>query len=595
MATQELTSYTQECFEKQEEVFGNTNAKGVADAIAGNGNSSLHRLIERQVARMPTRPFLYEGVEETIKDLLALDDEVVIWTQGQESVQLHKVASSGIGKLRRVLPREKRHNLKVFTNPDKVSPLPSLINDFLEKGIKTIIIVDDKAENIVRASKKIEEAARDGYIDRETRIIPVWINQGHFQGQVPQGYTLEEFRKQFMTIEDTREIQTIRAQIEGKIGWLIDFDHTLVDTNAAKKILFEKMADSIMATSPTPTISHEIDREIGLNGNVKGIEELLSGMSGGRVIKIITDQRVIVVKHNPLQPRKIAQEIDGYDKLLNTPLADHLPRPIATLRQAGVIVLPFFEGIQLREGVRQNRLPLDVAQRTLAQLLSIKKEWWTKQPKIQVDEETTSMQRDEWQDTIKKLNASLLSLSQIFNIPVYNLWTSPIVIDGQEYPPLLAAVNKTATALRQPPPYALLSHGDATGANIVVSEEKNEWVLLDAEWAGPTDPAESYVRMIKYLSTTTVSEIYALDAKLQDGKIVIEMRLKFPQSAISLQQYGMTMLPVFARSLSDPYFPERVRDYLTGSYLRELALSLQRGKPELGLLAMIKAGEAQIR
>lgn len=339
-------------------------------------------------------------------------------------------------------------------------------------------------------------------------------------------------------------------------------------------------------------IDSKIANKIGLNGNVEKVTDLLFGMSDARVIKVeTTDKGTFVIKLNPKYPEKVKKEIDGYELFKHTPLEEHIPVPLTFSAEESFMVLPFIEGMQLREGIKHGQVPEDVARKTLAELLSTKKEWWSEQPKMHPNGDLMSMQRKEWADTGQRVHDSLVLLSQRFNIPLRDLWLSRVVHQGYTYPSLRDVAALTAVQLQESPPYAKNAHGDASGANIIVDPEKKKWKLIDAEWAGPTDPAEALVRMTKYVSTTTVQEVERIDANHTNGKIHLDMQVKYPQTADALQSYGTAMSDVFGYALGDPDFTHRFNNYMAGSYLRELALCSKRGNPDLAFFAIVKAGE----
>lgn len=587
MANQETISLAQEVFEEQERRNGHTNSTAIAQHLIPDLLLPAFSQAERAVVRMPTREFLYEGAQETIQHILSSGDHITIWTQGDEQGQLWKVASSGLGKLRRTLPRQERKRFSVFSAQDKIDVLPSLVVQAVERGNDRIIVVDDKAQNIVNAARQIEMMKALHTLPDNFNVQLVWINQGRTRNQVPEGFTLESFKDIFSTIEDIRELQTIST--EGSTQWLIDFDHTLVDTARAKENLFITLAD--IKESAPPVVSHDIDHRLGLKGNILLVYELKGGMSSGKVLHLKTDESDMVVKYNPVYPDKIQREIDGYRSLQGSPLAAFVLPPYFASKEDGVIVLPYFQGMQLRDGVRTGYIPYDLAYTVLTTLLDAKLQWWSQQEK-QHPNNTVSMQRDEWKDTVGKINQTFTALSETYGIPLEDLWNNPLVIQEKEYPSFLSTMTRVAQTLETYPPYTVFTHGDATGANILVNAENKEWKIIDAEWTGLADPAEAFVRMTKYISTTTVQDIGAMHAHSEDGKLYLSIDVTFPKSAIALQNHGLSRRKAFGKALQDSEFVHRSNGYLAGSYAREVALAAKRGHPEMAFFAMLKASEA---
>lgn len=594
MARLEVVRFVESNFRQQEITNGFTNPYAVTMALCKRRSFPAFESIERSILRMSTGGFLYEGAQDTIRSLLLSGDQVMIWTQGHEKGQIWKVAKSGLGSMRRELPSEERKRFSVIVSRDKIEDLPDLLGKLEDDGVQNVVIVDDKSKNISDVDKKTQEW-QERYEGNGLRVHPVWINQGRTKDNVPEGYTLDSFRQKFRTIQDIRELGQLKDLFTGeKTAWLLDFDHTLLHTAAAQGALFERLADLMEGSHPNPLISYGIDFQLGLiNGNVRSVEELKSGMSGGKVMRITTDDDgVIVVKYNPKYPQKVHREIDGYQQLIGTPLGKHMVIPIYSSRGGGVIALPSVDGIQLRNGLKEEILSLETARKTLENLLSIKKSWWQGQQRMVPSVDFTSMQRSEWPDTAERVDKVAMVLSEKFGIPLESVWSMPLKFNNVQYPSLSQLVGSVSDLLKKKPPYVILSHGDATGANILVDPVKGKWKLIDAEWTGYTDPAESFVRMIKYVSTTTHKSVGEANAFVKDDVIQVDLQIEFPESAIALQRYGLQIADVFAVALSDSTFTQRVRDYLAGSYLREFALAEKRGHPELGLFAMIKAAEA---
>lgn len=581
----------QKSFEEQEGLHGFTNPRAVAKSLTRDPRSPLFHQVEQAVCRMPTEDFLYEGARETIQNLLASGDQVTIWTQGYELGQLWKVANSGLGQLRKALPPSERTRFSVSATREKFSALPSLFEKMRENGIRRAIIVDDKAQNIAEAASQVDLLRNASGLPRDLVVQLVWVNQGRTKNQVPQNFNPEEFRERFTTVEDIRELPKIRGMGEEQIGWLLDLDHTLLNTTAAKENLFSVLAGIL--EPDRPLISPEIDERLGLNGDVCQMTELKDGMSGARVLRIETEEESIVAKHNPTSPHVIEREIDGYSLLQLSPLAPHILPPLRTTsKDDGLLVLPYFPGLQLREGLRAETLPVEVAQGVLSRLLDIKMQWWAEQSKLNPDGNWVSMQRSEWQDTLAKVNKVLYNLSQEHGLSVQDLWKAPWVWQDKEYPPFLAVMTRVAQMLETHPPYVIFVHGDATGANILVNPQTGEWRVIDAEWSGLADPAEALVRMVKYESTTTLQSLNLFEAQLQEGRIRLEMSIALPQGTIALQQYGLSKTRTFEEVLEDPEFRSRFNKYLAGSYVREVALTTKRGRPEFAFFAIIKAAEA---
>lgn len=579
-------------FEEQEQKVGHTSPQNVANAIVGETSTLLPR-VTRTIMRMETKPYLYEGAKETLGKLLRSGDKILIWTQGDAKTQLWKVATSGIGELRKDLKPEDRRKISVFSAEDKFAPLPATFDQLKKEGYERVVIVDDKSQNITRSSEEIEKW-KNAHGDNSMEITSVWINQGRTKNQVPKNFTLETFKEKFKTVEDVRELTPIKDESAKKTAWLIDFDHTLVNTAEAKENLFKKIAEILAPTHIG--LSPELLRQMGINGIVNA-QPLKEGMSKGSVVRLDTKNQAFVVKFNKDDPKKLIKETVGYRLLQDTPLSEQLLTPeIAINDEAVYLKLPYFNGIQVRTGLREGILPQDLALKTLNELLDIKSQWWSSQEKNSSSGENSSMQRDEVVDTLTNLNFVLQQLSSKFNVPISVLWDSPIVSNNSTLPPLSEICNEFKSFLDTSPPYTVLTHGDATGGNILVNPASGQWKLIDAEWVGNSDPAEAFARMAKYVSTTTLPSIDKISLEEKPDGINADLALEIPKACKQMQETALSRITEFSHKLRDPNFGRRVHMYLTGSYLREMALTLRRGdNPDVSIFALVKAGESLIQ
>lgn len=578
-------------FENEEEKIGHTNPQKIAHAIIGEG-STLAPKIAREITRMPTEDFLYDGATKTLESLLISGDKIIIWTQGDTKTQLWKVATSGIGELRKKLKPENRRQISVFSAEDKFTPLPAIFDQLRREGYESVIIVDDKAQNITKSTQMIEDWKKVKE-NSSMEITPVWINQGRTKDQVPQGFTLETFKRKFTTVENLRELPSLKESSAKKTAWLIDFDHTLLNTAEAKENLFKRIAEILPPTRVV--LSPELIHEIGINGKIENAQELKEGMSNGKVIRIDTQNDAVVIKYNPENPIKLIQEVQGYMLLADTPLSPHLLLPRIVNDKTMFIVLPYFDGIQLRAGLRTGLLPQNIALQALNELLDIKKGWWSSQKKGIASNSLSSMQRSEHFDTLSKIILVLPQLSSMFNVPIEDLGNSPIISGATKLPSLFEMINKISEFMKSSPPFTMLAHGDATGGNIIINPSSKKWKIVDAEWAGNSDPAEAFARMAKYISTTTLPSVGKTTLSRETEGIKANLILDIPEASKIMQETALSRIPEFSDQLKDNDFRRRVFMYLTSSYLREMALTLKRGNPELSIFAIIKAGEAMLQ
>lgn len=590
MALQETIEDMHRTYRRLDEQHGYTNYDAFATAVVGE-TSPLFATIVETTKRVETKPFLYPNTYETVQAMMDNHDDIVIWTQGEPMGQLWKVGMSGLGELRKSLPHHERHRFSVYAAQDKITPLPQLIDPLITEADSRIIVVDDKAKNIVAATAVIAKAKEEGTLPAETDIRVVWINQGRTKDQVPDGFTPESFKARYATIDSVPDMLSFMDP-KKKTTWLLDLDHTLLNTTAAMRHTFEKIAVLKEETHPT-VIRGDIDAELGLNGNVLEKQQLFhGGMSGAQIVFVRTQTDAFVIKYNPHATERIQREIAGYRQLADSPLADMLAFPTQELPDKGVLVLPFIPGTQLREGIQAETIPHDLAMQIMHDLFQRKKVWWGNQEKGTPQHGFRSMQREEWTDTVQKLQEVSTMLAKQYRIPHETLWQSPLQFEGKTYPSLLQTTARVSEALRLPPPYTVMTHGDATGANLLVDVANKKARLIDTEWVGPADPAEAFVRMTKHLSSTTIQNSGELSLQTDEDTLIVNLDLSFSPTAVALQEYGLAQVPHVASLLHDPLFSTRVQEYLAGSYLREVALAQKRGNTKLALFAMLKASEA---
>lgn len=335
----------------------------------------------------------------------------------------------------------------------------------------------------------------------------------------------------------------------------------------------------------------QVAEAMNLNGNVTGVATMQDGMSGNRIIKVDTyDRGSMVIKHG--DHRKVGNEITRLKLLEGTPLEPHIPTVLYASHDLGIVAYPHYEGHQLRTGVKTEQITQPDAEKLLDELIDIKTQWWSAQPKEFQPRKYVSMQREEWDDTLAGIGTSLSLLEGKFGVSARDILERPISFSGQTFPPLEHVIAHVGHFLARPPEYVVTAHNDATGANIIHNAADVSWTLLDPEWTGPSDPAEAYTRLIKYITSSTAlsAEHDALNVSGERLRVAIDMR--FPQAAIALQTRGLQRMDGVSHALHDRTFEDRASHYLAGSYLREAALAPKRGGAPTALFAIVKAAEA---
>ena len=110
--------------------------------------------IAREICRHPTEDFWYEGAREALEAIyLRTNDTRTIWTRGW----VQHVATSGLGTLRRQLPREEQRRLRVVTATDKVSLLPNLLQGAFDNNAGALIVIDDNIDMLRNAAAVLSD------------------------------------------------------------------------------------------------------------------------------------------------------------------------------------------------------------------------------------------------------------------------------------------------------------------------------------------------------------------------------------------------------------------------------------------------------
>lgn len=342
----------------------------------------------------------------------------------------------------------------------------------------------------------------------------------------------------------------------------------------------------------TQYIPERVAAAIQLNGNVRRVEPLRFGMSGANIIRVDRhDDDPMIIKFSDKHPYRVVNEIVRHGMLTETPLQPYLLPLLYASREHAIIAYPFFQGVQVREGIRTGEVEQENVEGVFTDLLAVKRDWWGNQEKRFGSREHVSMQREEWQDTLKGISQTIQGLERTYGVSAKDILEEPMRFEGNTYRPFQETVTRVGAFLADNPPYTILAHNDATGANIIYNIPAQRWKLLDPEWTGPSDPAEAYVRMVKYITSSTARGFSEASLDETGSTVVANISVDFPKTALHLQNLGLSQGPDFAHALQDPAFMERAGLYLSGSYLREVALATRRGTLDAAIFAMVKASE----
>lgn len=576
MASRELVSHVEAIFQQEEHANGQTDHTKVAGSLVGHF-SAMAPGIARDILRMPTHEHLYDGAESTLAQILAApDDNVVIWTQGNTTGQLWKIATSGITHFRKEHGRER---FGVHVAEDKIATLPTLMDQLAERGVKRIILVDDKAQNVESAAQVADAWKR--HRGKDIAVHPVWINQGRTLDQVPPGYTSQTFAHRYQTISDISGLRRLQ-DADTPTAWLVDWDHTLNNTTAAKQDLFETIAQHIEREHPHPLLgSHVHDLQARVVGALQ-VTELPNGMSGRRVIEAQHQEEAIVVKHAPHSAKEL-DEIRGIQLLQHMPHAAYMPRVHYVSEEEGVIAMEKVHGQTGREKLQTGDVTIDDIRR-VDEVIDMKLQWLAGvlagTTSISSDMRPRSMQREEFEETKLGILQALREIATSQRITVDDIGSERLFFNGKVHLSFFEALDRLGkfyadtTYDRRFP-----LHGDVSWGNMIFGNTSVH--IIDGEWTGLHDPAEAYARLAKVISTTTApsrSLESSLRLSFMDGRTVLEAQTNHPFSDVlyQLQQHMLKRGAEFVKVLHDPRFMKKLYMYLAGSYARELAIANRR-------------------
>lgn len=220
MAPQEIRQHVAGVLDDIRSNYGYVDPKSSANILGIPG-------VERVILRHSTRPYLLPGVEDTLRSLLKQGDMVRIWTNDA----LVRAATSGLGEaLRRELGRSERRRFAVVGYENqKFVFLPSLLHEAEEKEMP-VVIVDDSSSNLAEAI----EIARQQNLS--VPILPIWAQI------FPQERKTNGVSHPYIVITNISQLCHVKRLIDEPAFWLVDFNHTLMDTDTYEGSMVEPVA-----------------------------------------------------------------------------------------------------------------------------------------------------------------------------------------------------------------------------------------------------------------------------------------------------------------------------------------------------------------
>lgn len=588
MSNQELIELVAKKCQEQRQLRGYSDARAIAHDFIADPLSPWYAKLVRLILRFPTQQFLYPNSYHSLEQLYQFGDVIHIWTQGNYKDQLWHFAMSRLVKIRKT-GKEQKQRLSFMLVRDKITSIATLITS-LNKNTDVIVFVDDKLSQLQHAAEQMQKLTQQQKWLSNVEAHFVYIRRTE-EGVVSPVSMGGYF---FHSIDDITEIISLRNEIgdKKKFYWLIDLGKTLLDSKRLKSALYIEIANFI-ETMPC-VISPLIDCELGLHGKVVAIKQF-ERQSQTRQTLLVTfsDGQKKIIKCNYSDHERILRENQGYDVLSTTPLGPYMSYPEFVDYKNGVLVLPYIDGHQLRQVVKNETLPDQQVLKVFAEILNVKKTWWSQQVKHYGRLEVSSVQRYDWKNTLEilalalapALQESKLSLTQFMALPI-------MTAQAKQSYSLDTVIVLLRNLLENMPEYTVLTHGDLSGANILLEANTGNWYVIDPEYADYGDPAESYVKLIKYETTNTVQKVNKSQLAIKDGKIYIDVDIQFSNLAYQLQEMGLSAAPELAMSLRDHDFLRRVKIYLAGTYLREAALTINRCRPDLILFAIARVIDA---
>lgn len=247
-----------------------------------NRTSTIKKPIEIDVTTMPSKEVfvgeiaraitadpdfekcIYHGAQEQIEAMLEMGP-VRIWTAGDDGGtvdaegefypgthgQMKKIARAKIfNAIRNSYAREnftaekyleKRTDvLSVRSTENKFDLIPSIAEEFKEKGIKTLCLVEDNLPYLMQAEKLFLDAGFD--------VKTIWIRQGWNKNKIPKesGQDLTYYMEKYNAINSVAGIKSVLENYKDdpnqtNYGFVVDFDDVIMNSELKLKAQGEAM------------------------------------------------------------------------------------------------------------------------------------------------------------------------------------------------------------------------------------------------------------------------------------------------------------------------------------------------------------------
>lgn len=198
------------------------------------------------VLTTPTALFLYGGARLLVDKILQSGSDIVLWTQGEPQIQRAKCDTSKLLEM-----GDKTHgSISALCETDKITAIGNALTNQALEGKNRVVIIDDKSHQLMRAYQAVLKL-----IEVEKRPVPhdieyIWIRTNEKSNKkLPTGFeSIEELNK-FMEhrLKDMLNLENI--PVYAKTLYLLDFDHTLFDTEKWFETVQERIVSEVGSDS----------------------------------------------------------------------------------------------------------------------------------------------------------------------------------------------------------------------------------------------------------------------------------------------------------------------------------------------------------
>jgi len=212
----------------------------VEEGVLPDKKSFINVVRDAMTKHVDFEEALVGGAKETI-DNLAKIGPIRIWTDGDTigipslglpgSMEQHKkIAVSGFGVLRRSLARNVPENqgdinrigndiLAVRASEHKMDMLEGIVDEFAGRGIKTVVVIDDRVDKLSDAINYLKN-------NSSWLVIPILVKRGEYK-------TKEGIDQQIVSVDSIADVTDVLSNMhinrDSGVIFLVDFDGVLMD------------------------------------------------------------------------------------------------------------------------------------------------------------------------------------------------------------------------------------------------------------------------------------------------------------------------------------------------------------------------------